>query len=195
MDLEKLSQHNQRRAWKVLADTQVRRIWEDQGATVNLVGSLPSGLLMKHRDIDLHIYTDELVIADSFSAMARLAQHPGIREVTYKNLIRTEEECMEWHAWYEDEERNRWQLDLIHIRKGSLYDGVVEKVTEAVRQKLTPETKEAILRIKYELLEKVEFSGLQVYRAVLSGGVRSLLEFWKWHADHPFVGNELDWMP
>jgi len=195
MDLNKLSLHNQEIAWAVLEDTQVVRLWEEIGAKVNLVGSLKSGLLMKHRDIDLHIYTDELSISDSFAVMAKLAEHPWIQDITYRNLIRTEEACIEWHAWYEENNRDRWQLDLIHIRKGSLYDGVVERVTDAVVRKLTPETKEAILRIKYELPEEVGFSGLQVYRAVLTGGARTSREFWEWNEKNPFVGNVLDWRP
>ena len=28
---------------------------------------------------------------------------------------------------YEDEDMNTWKFDMIHIRKGSKYDGVVEK--------------------------------------------------------------------
>nr|WP_255499209.1 hypothetical protein [Dysgonomonas sp. HDW5A] len=35
---------------------------------VNRVGSTRMGLLMKPRDVDFHIYTDSLDIADSFKA-------------------------------------------------------------------------------------------------------------------------------
>ena len=59
--------------------------------------------------------------------MQELAERISLKEVHYKNLIQTEEECIEWHAIYEDEDMNTWKFDMIHIRKGSKYDGVVEK--------------------------------------------------------------------
>ena len=96
-------------------------------------GNRPSGrfaqsdLLAKSRDIDLHIYTDTLDIAASFSVMQELAERLSLKEVHYKNLIQIEEECIEWHAIYEDEDMNTWKFDMIHIRKGSKYDVWLKK--------------------------------------------------------------------
>ena len=64
-----------------------------------------SGLLAKSRDIDLHIYTDTLDIAASFSVMQELAERLSLKEIHYNNLIQTEEDCIEWHVLYEDEDR------------------------------------------------------------------------------------------
>ena len=55
--------------------------WERIGATIHLVDSLTSGLLAKSRDIDLHIYTDTLNIAASFSVMQELAEWLSLKEV------------------------------------------------------------------------------------------------------------------
>ncbi len=98
MDILELALHNQQTAWKVLEHTGIIRAWERIGATVHLVGSLKSGLLAKSRDIDLHIYTDTLDIAASFSVMQELAERLSLKEIHYNNLIQTEEECIEWHA-------------------------------------------------------------------------------------------------
>ena len=106
MDILELALHNQQTAWKVLEHTGIIRAWERIGATVHLVGSLKSGLLAKSRDIDLHIYTDTLDIAASFSVMQELAERLSLKEIHYNNLIQTEEECIEWHVLYEDEDRN-----------------------------------------------------------------------------------------
>lgn len=113
MDILKLALHNQQTAWKILEHTGIIPAWERIGATVHLVGSLKSGLLAKSRDIDLHIYTDTLDIAASFSVMQELAERLSLKEVHYKNLIQTEEECIEWHAIYEDEDMNTWKFDMI----------------------------------------------------------------------------------
>lgn len=104
---------------EILEHTGIIPAWERIGATVHLVGSLKSGLLAKSRDIDLHIYTDTLDIAASFSVMQELAERLSLKEIHYNNLIQTEEECIEWHVLYEDEDRNTWKFDMIHIRKGS----------------------------------------------------------------------------
>ncbi|MCC8173302.1 MAG: phosphoglycerate mutase family protein, partial [Odoribacter sp.] len=57
MNIEEISQQNQALAWQIIEDTNIIKIWESIGAKVNLVGSLKSGLMMKNKDIDLHIYT------------------------------------------------------------------------------------------------------------------------------------------
>lgn len=94
---------------------------------INLVGSLRTGLLMKHRDIDFHIYSSALNLTDSFQAMARLAENPSIKRIECANLLHTAEACIEWHAWYQNEENELWQMDMIHIREGSRYDGYFER--------------------------------------------------------------------
>ena len=74
MDIIELAEQNQQNAWKLLDETGIIPAWERIGATVHLVGSLKSGLLMKSRDVDLHIYTGKLDITESFSVMQELAE-------------------------------------------------------------------------------------------------------------------------
>ncbi len=189
-----VSHQNQQAAWKLLEETGIIQLWEDIGATVNLVGSLKSGLMMKSRDIDMHIYTDKVTVADSFSVIAKLAEKPSVKEIQYVNLIDTEEECIEWHISMEDKEKNQWKFDMIHIRRGSKYDGFVEKVTDAIIAQLTPETKEAILCIKFDMPDDAKIPGIEIYRAVLSGGVRSYDELLVWREKNPLI-NSMEWIP
>lgn len=194
MDILQISEHNQQAAWKVLEDTGVIPAWESIGADVHLVGSLKSGLMMKSRDIDLHIYTETLRVADSFAVMQQLTESLPFKEVHYKNLIQTEEECIEWHALYEDLAGNDWKFDMIHIRKGSKYDGVVEKVTDAIIRRLTPEIRKTILQIKADLPAPLLVPGIEIYYAVLVGGVQSYEELEQWRKTNSFT-NFLEWMP
>ncbi|MBS5637451.1 MAG: nucleotidyltransferase domain-containing protein [Bacteroides sp.] len=69
MNILELAKRNQQKAWEIIEDTRIVRIWEGIGAKVNLVGSLRTGLLMKHRDIDFHIYTSPLDLSASFRAI------------------------------------------------------------------------------------------------------------------------------
>ena len=194
MDIIELAEQNQQNAWKLLDETGIIPAWERIGATVHLVGSLKSGLLMKSRDIDLHIYTGKLDITESFSVMQELAERLKLKEIQYKNLVHTEEECIEWHALYEDQELHTWKFDLIHIRKGSKYDGVVENVTAAIAKLLTPGLRETILRIKYEVPDGVMIPGIEIYHAVFTGDVRSYEVLERRRQEHPLT-NSLDWLP
>lgn len=194
MDIFDIASRNQQRAWEIIESTNVIPIWESVGAKVNLVGSLSTGLLMKHRDIDLHIYTSPLNLADSFRAMAKLSENVAIKKMECINLLYTVEACVEWHAWYQDSENELWQIDMIHIRKGSRYDGYFEKVAECLNAVLTDETRRAILNLKYETPETEKIIGIEYYQAVIQDGVRSYTEFEVWRQAHPVTGI-VEWMP
>lgn len=194
MDLLDIATLNQQKAWSIIKDTRIIPIWESVGAKVNLVGSLKTGLLMKHRDIDFHIYSSALNLSDSFRAMAVLAENPSVQKIEYTNLLDTEEECIEWHAWYQDREGELWQIDMIHIREGSRYDGYFERVAERISAVLTDEMRRAILHLKYETPEDEKIMGIEYYQAVIRDGVRSYSDFEEWRMQHPVTG-VVEWMP
>lgn len=194
MDYLEIATLNQQKAWSIIKDSRIIQIWESVGAKVNLVGSLKTGLLMKHRDIDFHIYSSPLNLSDSFRAMAMLAENPSVQKIEYTNLLDTEEECIEWHAWYQDREGELWQIDMIHIREGSRYDGYFEKVAERISAVLTDEMRCAILHLKNETPEDEKIMGIEYYQAVIRDGVRSYSDFEEWRMQHPVTG-VVEWMP
>lgn len=194
MDILELAKRNQQKAWEIIEDTRIVRIWEGMGAKVNLVGSLRTGLLMKHRDIDFHIYTSPLDLSASFRAMAELAENTSVKKIEYTNLLHTVEACIEWHAWYQDMEGELWQMDMIHIQEGSRYDGYFERVAERISAVLTDEMRLAILNLKYETPDTEKIMGVEYYQAVIQDGVRSYPEFEEWRRLHPAVG-VVEWMP
>ncbi|WP_287817619.1 phosphoglycerate mutase family protein [Bacteroides sp.] len=194
MNILELAKRNQQKAWEIIEDTRIVRIWEGMGAKVNLVGSLRTGLLMKHRDIDFHIYTSPLDLSASFRAMAELAENTSVKKIEYTNLLHTAEACIEWHAWYQDMEGELWQMDMIHIQEGSRYDGYFERVAERISAVLTDEMRLAILKLKYETPDTEKIMGVEYYQAVIQDGVRSYPEFEEWRRLHPAVG-VVEWMP
>jgi len=194
MNILELAKRNQQKAWEIIEDTRIVRIWEGIGAKVNLVGSLRTGLLMKHRDIDFHIYTSPLDLSASFRAMAELAENTSVKKIEYTNLLHTAEACIEWHAWYKDMEGELWQMDMIHIQEGSRYDGYFERVAERISAVLTDEMRLAILKLKYETPDTEKIMGVEYYQAVIQDGVRSYPEFEEWRRLHPAVG-VVEWMP
>lgn len=192
-NIETLAQSNQRTAHSIIEKIGVRQAWEAIGARVNLVGSLAMGLLMKHRDIDLHIYTERLDIAESFQAIRTICADPAVTRLEYRNLADTEEACLEWHVWilHETEE---WQIDMIQILKGSRFDGYFEHIAERIREVLTPEMRTAILKLKYETPETEHIMGIEYYQAVIEGGVRNYSDFLAWRQEHPADGI-VTWCP
>lgn len=194
MNILELAKRNQQKAWEIIEDTRIVRIWEGIGAKVNLVGSLRTGLLMKHRDIDFHIYTSPLDLSASFRVMAELAENTSVKKIEYTNLLHTAEACIEWHAWYQDMEGELWQMDMIHIQEGSRYDGYFERVAERISAVLTDEMRLAILKLKYETPDTEKIMGVEYYQAVIQDGVRSYPEFEEWRRLHPAVG-VVEWVP
>lgn len=184
----------QRKAWEVVKDTKIVELWSSIGATINLVGSLKTGLLINNPDIDFHIYTDPFRLADSFSVISRLAENRRIKTISYTNLLEAEDRCIEWHAFYDDQEGHSWQIDMIHILKDSLYAGYFENVAERISLVLTQETREAILRIKDAMPDGIKIPGIQIYRAVIEYGIRDVDSFLQWKKQNQDEGI-ITWVP
>lgn len=194
MNILEIAKQNQEEAWKVVENSGLMKAWESIGAEVNLVGSLRTGLLMKHRDIDFHIYSSPLTLSGSFQAMALLAENPNVRKIECVNLLHTIEECVEWHALYQEPDGECWQIDMMHIKRGSRYDGYFEQVADRIAAVLTDETRHAILQLKYDTPETEKAMGVEYYQAVIRDGVRDYAQFEEWRRLHPVTG-VVEWMP
>lgn len=191
-----IADRNQQIAWQIIEETDVVGIWESAGAEINLVGSLKTGLLMKHRDIDFHIYSAPLDISTSFDAMARLAANSGIKQIEYRNYIYTEQKCIEWHAWYLDRENDLWQIDMIHILKGSFYDGYFENIAKRILTVMTPEMRQTILTLKYQTPDTEKIMGVEYYIAVMRDGIANYSEFIEWRDQNANLKNGIiHWCP
>ena len=192
-NIELIAKDKFEKALLVIKKSGVRQAWESIGATVNQVGSMAMGLLMKHRDIDFHIYTEKLDIAKSFEVIKKICDNPAVTRLEYRNLADTEEACLEFHIWFmlDDEE---WQIDMIQILKGSQFDGYFERVAQRIKAVLTPETRRAILELKYLTPEDEHIMGIEYYQAVIADGIRTYPEFLQWRATHPANGI-VTWCP
>ncbi len=192
--LIEIAQTNQHRAHEIIQELNLIPLWASINVEAHLVGSLRMGLLMKHLDIDLHLYSDPVSLADDFRIIARLAQNHRIKQIEYANLLDTEEACLEWHLHYEDPLNQMWQIDMIHILKGSRYDGYFEQMADRIVTALTDETRHTILQLKYETPESEKIMGIEYYQAVLRDGVKNYAEFETWRRQHPITGI-ITWMP
>ena len=119
---------------------------------------------------------------------ARLAERPGVESITFRNLIHTDEACVEWHMDCRDTEGDVWQIDMIHLVRGSRYDGYFERMAERIRAVLTLETRATILYLKNATPDDMKVMGVEYYQAVLRDGVRTWDDFLAWRRDHPQRG-------
>lgn len=168
--------------------------WRGNGCKANLIGSLSMGLLVKHLDIDLHVYSSGVTEEGSFRIVSALAKNPRIREIRCINGLHTDEHCIAWHLTYADRDERLWQIDIIHIESGTQYDGYFETMADRIKKILTEDQRDAILRLKYETPDGEEIHGVEYYQAVIEDGVRSLSELLSWVSIHrqPDGGY---WMP
>jgi hypothetical protein len=93
-ELFELSQQMRQSALKVLTDLNMAKHCKEVDGLLNIVGSLKTDLMLNHRDIDLHFYTSEPMVEKSFTFMKGLAENNAIKDIQYKNLLDTKEECI-----------------------------------------------------------------------------------------------------
>lgn len=169
-----------KRAKEVLDASGVKLLWELAGTEVRLVGSLRMDLMAKHRDIDLHVYSSGITEESSFAIASKMAKNPAIIEIKCLNGLNTEEHCIAWHLKYKMTDDEIWQIDIIHIEKGTQYDGFFEEMADRIVKVLTPKAKEKILTLKFLTPDNEEIHGVEYYEAVLADGVDSLREMREW---------------
>lgn len=194
MSYSEKSREAAKRAIEILEKSGVKSIWEQAGAEVRLVGSLRMGLIAKHRDIDLHVYSSGITEESSFAIAARMAKNPNIVEMKCLNGLHTDEHCIAWHLQYKVNENEIWQIDIIHIEKETQYDGYFEEMADMIVARLTPELKETILSMKYNTPDNEIIHGVEYYEAVLANGITNLQELREWikaRRSKPFYY----WMP
>mgnify|MGYP006896727782 CR=1 FL=1 len=192
-ELLAFSESRQRRAWDIVRRSRLMEIWLTPGRKPcgRLVGDGTYDDAPRHRPACLLLAADR---RGSFAAMARLAEDAAVKKIECRNLLDTDEACIEWHAWYDDGQDGEWQIDIIHILKGSRYDGYFERMAERVKAALTDDTRLAILRLKAGTPENEHVMGVEYYQAVLRDGVRTMADFKRWRAEHP-VNGVMEWMP
>lgn len=183
-----------RQAAKVLRESRVLEAWESIGGKVRCVGSFRNGLMMKNRDIDLHIYTDALDVARTLEALSSVIASERTIGFTHADHSGTDEHCLEWHWELKDDSGRKWKIDMIQILAGSRYDGVMEDVADAVVDATTPDLRRRILRLKNACPDELKICGIEFYKAVIADRVTTWEEFAKWRERNP-TDTLMNWSP
>ena len=83
---------------------------------------------------------------------------------------------------------------MIHIVKGSNFDGFAEKMAERIKSELTDHTRYTILKLKNETPDSENIKGIEYYVAVIRDGITDYAEFTDWRKKHPLDG-VVTWIP
>jgi hypothetical protein len=166
----------------VLADLDLENLLARYGK-VTPVGSAATGLLVQP-DIDVCVLCDPWGVDAAFLAARPLASHPRVQKLTFVNeagAFRPEglNEGYYWGVRYLGHSGQEWNLDIWfwpHTAPASDIEHAAE-----IRQRLTPETRLAILWIK-DLARSGAFEprpvpSIDIYTAVLDHGVRTPAAF------------------
>ena len=125
-----MARATQAEARDIVAELDIEGHWRRASAVVHAVGSFRTGLLVRHRDIDFHVYTPTLDRDLSFRVMAALASSPYLNSLHFVDGSATEERCLEWHGIWQRPGGALWQIDIIHIESGSTFDGYFERFAD-----------------------------------------------------------------
>jgi len=179
----------QEQARNAVARLRVRERWEQLGP-VYLVGSARFGLMVTP-NVDFEVYVEHPDVRAGFAIMAEIAAVPGIRAVQHHNFMDTADPGLYWRVDYTADDGTLWDFDIWLVPFSHPHAGMANAFAAAMERDLTPETRVDILRLKTELAAQAAkcgtgpVRGIDIYRAVLEGGVRDTAAFSRWQADNP----------
>jgi hypothetical protein len=174
----------QAEAQQVIAELNLSFLLSQVGKTEQ-IGSSMAGLMV-WRDLDFNILCPHPSLNSIFAATRPLLVHPRITKLHYHNdtgkyapaELRGDERYY-FVVYYENEAGNEWKIDLSFWLSDTPRNQLA--YIEYLTQKLTEETKLAILWIKdvwcHHATYPYQVGGTDIYDAVLEHGVRTPEQF------------------
>jgi hypothetical protein len=173
-------EQRQRAVHEILTHLDLMERWAKVGEP-RLVGAAAYGLVVAP-DIDIEIYCDAPTVDLGFAVVSDLAGQPGVWKVRFSNELDGPNQGLYWQLRYRAEDAEVWKVDmwlLGHDHPGPRSVDLVESMKRA----LTDETRAAILGVKETLLGEPSVHSIEIYEAILDGGVRSAAEFRTWRSE------------
>jgi hypothetical protein len=167
----------------ILQELDLLAKWRRFGRPV-LVGALSFDLAVA-ADIDMETYCSDLKIEHGFQVISECAMNPHVTSAQFINALNTPDKALYWQLHYSAADGVDWKIDMWSASEDyPLPRG--EHFVQPMRDALTPETRAAILTLKEARAtgELSMFLSVDLYRAVLEGGVRTIDQWLAWQATH-----------
>lgn len=142
--------------------------------------------VMTRPDIDIEVYSASPGILASFAVMARIAEIPGVRRIRFANALDEPDQGLYWGIRYRAPDADapmEWSVDIWLLpddHPGPKASDLVAPMQAA----MTPEIRLAIVCLKAQLADRTDVHGIDIYRAVIDGHVRSVDAFDRWFEVH-----------
>ena len=182
----------QKAAEAVMAELEIRERWGKVGKII-LVGSARFGL-MASTNLDFEIYVEEPNINVGFETIKEFANVSGVKQIQYLNFLGTDDPGLYWRIDYEDAHGTLWDIDNWLVPFSHPHAGMADGFAQAMQKALTEEKKLTILQIKACFSPTKKYRAIDIYKAVLQGGVQSAEEFEQWIKENQPVPMET-WSP
>ncbi|UJX42270.1 hypothetical protein K9F62_06215 [Desulfovibrio sp. JY] len=193
MDVLERSRARRARALEIVDALGLMGSWSRFGRPV-LVGAVAHDLALDP-DIDLEVYCETLRPEDGFAVLAPAARHPGVRETLFQNHMHGPDKALYWQIRFQDADDTTWKIDMWSAPEDyPLPRG--EHLVGPLRQAMTPQLRRIILELKAwrAATPDVDFLSIDLYRAVVTDGVRDPESMRDWLARNE-TGVLSDWRP
>ncbi len=169
-------------ARSILVELRLVERWAVYGTPI-LVGAVAYELVVAP-DIDIEVYCDEPRVEDGFEILRDCALHPRVKKARFANELDGPDQGLYWQLRYLHDDGQLWKIDMWSLRHD--HPGPVARdMVEPMRAALTDERRRVILEIKEQIVARgLDCPSVQVYRAVIEAGVRSIGEFESWRNSH-----------
>ncbi|MDX6226906.1 MAG: hypothetical protein QOI76_296 [Frankiales bacterium] len=178
-------------AWQAILLRQADEVERDLGLAEALaeagepvrVGSSALGLMV-WRDLDVTVVCPSLSATQVAGLGARLAAHPRVREVTFRNdagpwnIDPAYPDGLYLGLRYRDAGGEDWKVDVWFVDEPDRQPDLEHRRTLPPR--LTDAVRLAILRVKDAVWDLPGYASFDVYTAVLDDGVQTAEEFLAW---------------
>lgn len=192
MNILERTARTRQQAQAILDDLCLLEKWRRFGRPV-LVGAVSFDLAVAP-DIDMEVYCPELRIEHGFQVLAECALNPRVTAAQFLNALSSPDKALYWQLRYRTDDVE-WKIDMWSApRDYDLPRG--ENFVQPMKESLTDETRRAILALKEARAEGrlPTLLSIDLYRAVLDGGVRTVSEMQHWLKSNQ-VGVLTDWKP
>ncbi len=193
MDILERAARTRQQAQAILSDLGLLEKWRRFGRPV-LVGAVSFDLAVAP-DIDMEVYCPELRIEHGFQVLGECALNPRVIAAQFLNALSSPDKALYWQLRYRTDDGTEWKIDMWSAPDDyDLPRG--EDFVRPMRDSLTDETRQAILALKEARAEGrlPAFLSIDLYRAVLDGGVRTVSDMQQWLQSNQ-VGVLTDWKP
>lgn len=193
MDALERAAYKKRIADNILADLDLIARWQRFGRPV-LVGAYAYDLIVEP-DIDIEIYCPDLRIEHGFQVLCECVLNRAVTHASFSNELNGRDKALYWQLRYRQNSVVEWKIDMWSAPADYALPRS-EDLIEPMRRALTPETRRIILELKEArwLHRDLACPSVDLYRAVLEDGVRTLDDLRHWLQSHT-TGQLLDWKP